>query len=160
MSTITRQRTTPEGRTHIYIINVTLIHSKLHSGDKPRPDNILETSLSTLKATLALPTDHEHRKLPKDTTTQTQVVHTSWHKNTDHESLSITKHSNYETITTHISLKRGSNKIQEATYNEDTYTIPSETIHTPCVLEIQCHKHLSNQATYLLTRWSPEMLSQ
>jgi hypothetical protein len=38
---------------------------------------------------------------------------------------------------------------------------PSETIYTKYdVLEIQDHKHLHNQTMYLVTQWSPEILTQ
>jgi hypothetical protein len=93
---ILEKRTTPKGLTHIYILNATTIHAKLHCGDKTRPSNSLETTLPNLKATLALSADHEHRKLPKHTTIHTQVIHTSWHKYIEPESLPTSKHTNYE----------------------------------------------------------------
>jgi hypothetical protein len=38
---------------------------------------------------------------------------------------------------------------------------PSETIHTSYdILEIQDHRHLHNQTTYLVTQWRPEILTQ
>ena len=56
---------------------------------------------------------------------------------------------------------RRSSKNQEETHNEDTYIKPNETIRTPYdALDIQNYRHLNNQATYLVTRWSPEILSQ
>jgi hypothetical protein len=47
------------------------------------------------------------------------------------------------------------------THNEDTYMAPSETIYMPYdVLEIKYHEHFNNQTKYLVTQWSPEILSQ
>ena len=38
---------------------------------------------------------------------------------------------------------------------------PSETMLTPYdVIEIQDHRHLNNQTTYLVSQWSPEILTQ
>ncbi len=71
------------------------------------------------------------------------------------------KASNYETITTHISVGRSTSKRRRATHQEHIYMKPSETINTAYdELEIQDHRHLHNQTTYLVTRWSPEILTQ
>ena len=70
--------------------------SYIADGDKTRPTANLETMISTLRATLALPAAHENRKLPKDTTTQTQVIHATWERYID-----------YENIPNHHTAKRG-----------------------------------------------------
>jgi len=45
--------------------------------------------------------------------------------------------------------------------HRDTYMTPSDTIHKlDDVIEIQDHKHLNNQTTYLAMQWSPEILTQ
>jgi hypothetical protein len=73
----------------------------------------------------------------------------------------IAKQSPYETITTHTSLDRGTVKKQEATHTWDTHMTPSEIILAPYdVIEIQDHRRLNNQATYLVTQWGPEILTQ
>ena len=52
-------------------------------------------------------------------------------------------------------------KRRRATHQEDTYMTPNETMHTTYdVLEIQDHRHLNNQTSYLVTEWSPEILTQ
>ena len=67
-------------------------------------------------------------------------MHTSWLQYINHEALPLGKHTTYETITTHISLERGTHKKQGATHREDTYMTPRDTIHTPYdVIEIQDH---------------------
>jgi len=38
---------------------------------------------------------------------------------------------------------------------------PSETIYTPYdVLEVQEHKHINNQTTYLFTQWGTKILTK
>ena len=38
---------------------------------------------------------------------------------------------------------------------------PSETIYASYdILEVQDHRHLRNQTTYLVTQWRPEILTQ
>jgi hypothetical protein len=63
---IIEKQTTPEGSTYIYMLNAKTIHAKLQSGDEQRPNNSLETALTTLRTTLTLPTVQEHRKLQKN----------------------------------------------------------------------------------------------
>jgi hypothetical protein len=117
--------------------------------------------MSTLRTTLTLPSNQEHRKLPKTTTNKTEEIHTSWLQYIDHKALPLAKSTTYETITTHISLERGTNKKQGATHTGDTYMTPSETILTPYdVIEIQDHRHINNQTTYLVSQWSPEILTE
>jgi len=138
-----------------------MVHAKLHSGDKPRPHPNLNMALSTLATTLTLPASQEHTKLPKPTTKTTQTIHETWHKFINQVNLPTTKASNYETITTHTSVKRSISKRRKATHQEHTYMAPSENIHTTYdVLEIQDHRYLQNQTTYLVTQWSPEILPQ
>ncbi len=140
-------QTTPNGRTQIKILNATTIHAKILSGDKFRPNPKLETSKSTLAATLILPATQEYHKLPKHTTLQSQIIHATWHEYIALDFLPTTKTTNFETITTHPSLKR-----VKATHKEDTFMIPSETISTTYdVLEVQGHIHLNIQTTYLVT---------
>jgi hypothetical protein len=127
---ILEKQTSPAGSTHIYILNATTIHAKLHSGDKQRPNNNLELALSTLKATLTLPASHENGKLLKATTTRPQIIHTSWHQYIDHEGIPTTNSSSYETITTHIYLDRGLIKHKKRHSNRISNMTPSEIIHT------------------------------
>jgi hypothetical protein len=158
---ILESRTTSSGQTQLQIFNVTTIHAKLHSGDKPRPHPKLDMALSILAARPILPASHEHTKLPKPTTTNTQTIHYTWHKYINQENLPTTKASNYETITTHTGVGRSISKRRRATRQDHTYTTPSETIKTTYdVLEIQDHRRLHSQTTYLITQWSPEILTQ
>ena len=83
---------TTDGQTLIFILNTEAISASIRNGDKPRPPNNLDTTLSTLKATLSLLANHEHRKLPKDTTTHTQAIHESWHQYIGCEIISSKKH--------------------------------------------------------------------
>jgi hypothetical protein len=146
-----QEREKTERHTDTYILNAKAIHAKLQSGDQQRPNDNLELSLSTFIATLKLPTSHEHRKLPKATTTRSKNIHTSRLHYIDHEALPTTKPTIYETFTTHKSLGRGLTYIQEATHKEDTYVKPSETIYTSYdVIGIQDHTHLHNQTTYIV----------
>jgi hypothetical protein len=118
-------------------------------------------AISTLATTLTLPATQEHTKLPKPITTTTQAIHETWYKFINQENLPTTKTTNYEIITTHTSFKRSVSKRRKATHQEHTYTRPSETMHTTYnVLEIQDHGNLHNQTTYLVTQWSPEILTQ
>ena len=72
-------------------------------------------------------------------------MHPSWLQYINHEALPLAKHITYETITSYISLERGTTKKQGATYSGDTYMTPSETILTPYnVIGIQDHGHLNN----------------
>jgi len=58
-------------------------------------------------------------------------------------------------------MEKGTTRTQGATYTRDTYMTPSDIIHTPYdVIEIKDHGHLNNQTTYLVTQWSPEILTQ
>jgi hypothetical protein len=117
--------------------------------------------MSTLRTTLTLPSNQEHRKLPKPTTNKTQQIHTSWLQYINYEALPLAKPTKYETITTHTSLERGTTKKQGATRTGDTYITPSETIITPYdVIELKDHRHLNNQTTYMVSQWSPEILTQ
>jgi hypothetical protein len=161
LTPLLEKRKTLQGQTQTYILNAASIHAKLHSGDKTRPTSSLETTISTLRATLALPTAHEHRKLPKDTTSQTHVIHATWERYFDYENIPKTKPPNYETITTHPSVGRGAIKRHQATHIEDTYMTPIENIHTTYdILEIQDHGQLNTQTTYLVTQWSPEIFTR
>jgi hypothetical protein len=157
---VLEKHTTSAGRTEVHILNTKAIHAKLKSGDQHRINNDLELAISTLRTTLLiLPTTQEHRKPFKTTTHKTPKMHTSWFKYINHEALLLDKHTTYETITKHISLDRGKTKKQGATYTEGTYMTPSDTIPYD-VIEIQDHRHLTNQPTYLVTQWSPEILTQ
>ncbi len=71
------RRTATDGHTLIFIVNTEAISANIHNADNPRPPNNLDIALPTLKATLALPANHERRKLPKDTTRHTQAIHES-----------------------------------------------------------------------------------
>ncbi len=52
-------------------------------------------------------------------------------------------------------------KKTQARHQEHKYVTPCETIHTSYdVLEIQYHRHLHNQTTYLVTQWRLEILTQ
>ena len=154
-------QTTSSGHTQLLILNATTVLAKLQSGDKPRPQPNLDMALLTLATTLMLPASQEHTKLPKPTTATTQTIHETWHKFINQENLPTTKASNYETITTHISAWRSISKRRKETHQEHTYTTPSETINTTYdVLEIQDHRQLHNQTTYLVTQSSPEILTQ
>jgi len=158
---ILEKHTTSSGRTELHILNTKAIHAKLRSGDQHRITNNLDLALSTLRTTLILPTTQEHIKHPKITTHKTQQIHTSWLQFIKHEALPLDKHTTYETITSDISLERRTHKKQGATHKEDTYMTPCDTIHTPYdVIEIQDHRHLNNQSTYLVTQRSPEILTQ
>ena len=64
-------------------------------------------------------------------------------------------------ITSHISKDRGMTRKRGPTHTGDTYMTPSSTILTPYdVIEIQDHGDLYNQTKYLVTQWSPEILTQ
>ena len=129
------------------------IHAKLKSGDQQCIGNNLEFALSTLRATLILPTTQEHRKLPKPTTYKSKKLHPSWLPYINHEIPPHGKQTTYETITTYISMERGTTRKQGATHTGDTYMTPSDAINIPYdVIEIQDHKHLNNQTTYLVTQ--------
>jgi hypothetical protein len=155
------KQTTSAGHIDVYILNAKATQAKQKSGDRQRTNNSLELALSTLKTTLILPTSQEHRKLPKPITRKSHKIHTSRLQYLNHNALPNSKHTIYETITSHISLERGTTKKQEATYKEDTYMTPSGTINSPYdVLATQDHRHLNNQITYLVTQWNPEILSQ
>jgi hypothetical protein len=157
---VLEKQTTSARHIEIHILNKKAINAKLKSRDHHRINNKLDLAISTLRTTIILPTTQEHRKLPKPTTHKTPKIHTSWLQYINQEALPLGKHTTYETITTHISLKRRTTKKQRATHTEDTYTTPSDTIHTPYdVIEIQDHIHLNNQTTYLVTQWSPEILT-
>ena len=161
MTPILEKRTTPAGHTKVHILNTKAIHAKLKSGDQHRINNNLELAISTLRTTRILPTTQEHRKLPKPTTYKTQNIHPSWHPCINHEALPLDKHTTYETITSYISMERGTTKKQGATYTGDTYMTPSDTILTLYdAIEIQNHRHLNNQTTYLVKQWSLEILTQ
>ena len=145
MDQILETITTPAWQTQLQILNVTAVHAKLHSGDKSRPHPTLDTAISTLAATLISPASQEHIKLPKPTTTTSQIIHETWHKYTNEENLPTITASNYETITTHITVGRSTSKLRRATHQEHTYMTPSETINISyAVLEIQDHRHLHN----------------
>jgi hypothetical protein len=138
-----------------------MVYAKLHSRDNTRPRTALETTLSTLRATLALQAAHKHCKLSKNTTTQTNIIHATWEKYIEHESLPTTKPTNYETITTHPNLGRDATKRQQATHHDDIYMTPSKLIHTTYDdLEIRDNSRLNNRTTYLVTKWSPEVLTK
>jgi hypothetical protein len=157
---ILETRTTPTRQTQILIINVTATHAKPHSGDNPRLRHRLDTFLSTLAATLTLLAYQEHKKLPKYTI-PTQIIHATWYMYINQENLPHIKNSNYDTITTHPSMGRGTTKRRRATHQEHTYMTPSESINTPYdILEIQDHRYLNNQTTYMVTQFSPEILTQ
>jgi hypothetical protein len=94
-------------------------------------------------------------------TTPTHIIHETCHKYINQENRPIIKDSNYDTITTHPSVGRSPSKRFRATHQEHTYMTPTETINQKYdVLEIQNHKHLYNQTTYLGTQWNPEILTQ
>jgi hypothetical protein len=121
----------------------------MHDGYKPRPHNNLDIALSTMKAT----PNHEHHKLPKNTTTHMQAIHESWHQYIDQKNLPSTKSPNYENATTHPTLSKGANKRHKMTHVRNAYMTQSEVILTSYdVVEIQGHKHLSNQTAYLVTQ--------
>jgi hypothetical protein len=152
-SPILEIHTTPARHTEVHILTTKAMHANLRSGDQHRINNNLELAMSTLRTTLTLPTNQEHRKLPKPTTYKAQKIHPSWLQCINHEALPLAKPTTYETITSHISLERGATKKQGDTYTEDTYMTPSETILTPYdVIEIQDHRHLNNQTTYLVSK--------
>jgi hypothetical protein len=141
------------GKTHRNThIKYKAIHAKLTRGDQYLINNNLELTLSTLSTTHILPTTQEHRKLPKNHNTQNPKIHTSWLQYINHEALLLGKHTTYETITSNISLERGTTKRQGATYTRGTYMTPSDTIHTPYdLIEIQDHRHVNIKTTYLVT---------
>jgi hypothetical protein len=120
MTPILEKHTSPGGHTTLHILNTKAMHANLRSGDQHRISNNLELAMSTLRTTLTLPSNQGHRKLPKPTTNKTQQIRTSWLQYINHEALPLAKHTTYETITTHISLERGTTKKQGATHRGDT----------------------------------------
>jgi hypothetical protein len=155
------KHTTPARHTQVHILNTKAMLANFRSGDQHRISNNMKLAMSTLRTTITPPSNQEHRKLPKPTTNKTQQIHTQWPQYINHEALPLAKPTTYETITTHISLERGTTKKQGATHAGDTYMTPSETILTSYdVIEIQDHIHLNNQTTYLVSQWSPEILTQ
>jgi len=155
------KQTTSAGHTKVHILNTKAMHAKLRSGNQYRITNNLKLAMSTLRTTLTLPTNQEHRKLPKPTTYKTQKINPSWLQYINREALPLAKHTTSETITSHISLEKGKTKKQGAANTGATYMTPSETILTPYdVIEIQDHIHLTNQTTYLVSERSPEILTQ
>jgi hypothetical protein len=69
---ILEKHTTFAGHTEIHILNTKAMHAKLGNGDQHRINSNLELAMSTLRTTLTLPSNQEHRKLPKSTTNKTQ----------------------------------------------------------------------------------------
>ena len=69
------------------------VQATLQNGDKTRTPTNFKTTLSTLKAPLTLPRTHKHQKLPKDTTTNTQIIHEPWHQCIDYENLPTIKNN-------------------------------------------------------------------
>jgi hypothetical protein len=94
-SKLVEKQTTPNVSAQIQILHATTVDAKLRSGDKSQPNPKLKTTLSTLAATLALPTSHEHHKLPKNSTSQTQIIHATWHEHIALNNLPTTKTSNF-----------------------------------------------------------------
>jgi hypothetical protein len=59
------------------------------------------------------------------------------------------------------SRQHGAPERHNVTHDTDMYMAPSKQIHTPCdVLGIQWLIHIDNQTAYLVTIWSPEILTQ
>ena len=138
-------------QTYTHIVSVEVIYAKVHSGDKTRPHNNLETKLSTFKVILIL-SYHERRKLPK-----TQHTH-AWHTRIlapihSPRKPPDNKTSNYATITTHPSLGRWASKGYKTTCLTNTYLTPSENMYILYdALEIQDHRHINNQTACLVTQ--------
>ncbi len=75
---ILEKHTTTTGHIEVNILNTKTIHANLRSGDQRRIINNLELAMSTLRTTLTLPSNQEHRKPPKSITNKTQQIHISW----------------------------------------------------------------------------------
>ena len=88
-------------------------------------------------------------------------MHPTWPPYINQEALPFARQSTYDTITSHISMDRGTTRKRGVTHTGDTYVTPSDTILTPYdVIQMQDHIHLNSQTTYLVTQWSPEILTQ
>ncbi len=55
---ILEKHTTLAGHTEVHILNTKAMRAKLRSGDRHRISNNLKLAMSTLRATLTLPTNH------------------------------------------------------------------------------------------------------
>jgi hypothetical protein len=95
--------TDPNGTTIYHIPPTSATIAKLPKGNRTSSKLQIKTAISTLRATLIQPANTENKKLPKDITPTSTIIHSTWHQyiNTDdipdhtpHSYASLTNNTN------------------------------------------------------------------
>jgi hypothetical protein len=98
-SLVTIKHTSPTSYTY-HIQSTDAILAKLPQGHRNSPKIQLRTAVETLRSTLIHPDETEHRKLPKDHTPKTTLVHPSWHEYIKYTDLPKHTPHSYANLTT------------------------------------------------------------
>jgi hypothetical protein len=152
---ITAQHQNPnEAALHIQPTKVIL--AKLTNGDKPGPIIALRTSIDTLQAIFLISAYTKHRKLAKDTTPSSTLIHPSSWK-TYINTMVIQTHSptNYTTLKRRSNITSTTNKRPTPI---DTYSPPITQLDTDDpleALEVDSRKIQLHQTIYHVNRWNP-----
>jgi hypothetical protein len=86
--------------THTFHIQPTeVIIARLPKGIRTSPKIQLRTAINTLRATLLQDAETEHRKLPKDSSPNSTLIHPSWHIHIATDNLSEYVPHTYATLT-------------------------------------------------------------
>jgi hypothetical protein len=157
---------TSTGTTTYHIQPTTATLSKLPNGIRASSTLQLQTALNTLRATLLQSAETEHKKLPKDPTPNSTIIHPTWHKYINTDDIPDHIPHSYVTLTNNPSpitnapstipktLKRAGPPIpQDLPDPQHTTDNPLDTT------EIDGHKHLLRRTTYHVNKWRPEHLT-
>ena len=145
----------------LFIQRPEALHALLPSGDNRKPTQSLHTALHTLREILLTPTNTERRTLPNSTHTHTTQIHFSWIPHLPVDDIPILPTPGYTNITSHNSRHRGRPHIPTDSLTHEHYLVPSDTLDTPFdILEITSQRTIIHQTTYLVSQWSPEILTQ
>jgi hypothetical protein len=83
----------------IHIRNTEAILARLPNKGQYASDLQLRTSIDTLRTTLPLPANIPHRKLPKDPTQSSTLVHPTWHTYITQTNIPVLTRTSYLTLT-------------------------------------------------------------
>jgi len=137
------------------------LHALLPSGDNRKPTQTLHAALLTLRETLFRLVDTEYHTLPKTTTMTGTQVHHSWIPHLLVGDIPLLPKPGFTRITSHTSRHRGCPPTTNESLTNEHYLVPSEVLNTPFdILEISSHRTIITQTTYLVSQWSPELLTQ
>jgi hypothetical protein len=119
----------------------------------------LRTTIKSLRATLTLPANTEHRKLSKDTTPLSTLIHPTWLPYIPPNDLPTHLACSYNTLTKAPPTNKPTKKITTPSTPHIIPT-PSATSDTPLdVLDINDHKILLKQTIYHTNQWKLDQLT-